>query len=247
MPSQDPAWLLASGDFFFRWRNAVFPAVIVLSCLLLPPVRSFGSDVADTLLDGLGIVAVLAGLALRAAVIGYAYIRRGGVNKKVYADRLVTAGFFAVSRNPLYVGNLLVYGGLLSIHSNPWSVMLGGGFFLFAYRAIVATEERYLRRTFGADYESYCLRTPRWWPRWSGLRAALDGMEFRWRRVIAKDYSTATPALLCVLLLLGLETLRWQAWPPRGLGMATLIGLAIVVAMCGLFARIAKKSGALHD
>lgn len=67
------------------------------------------------------------------------------------------------------------------------------------------------------------------------------------RRVIAKDYSTATPALLTVLLPLGLETLCQPDQVRNGSVIAVLIGLAVVVALSGLLARIAKKCGAPND
>ena len=83
----------------------------------------------DDALDLLGLVVALLGQILRAAVIGYAYIVRGGKNKRVYASDLVTGGFFAHGRNPLYVGNLLVVLGLLIIWDNPFA--FGEGFHFF--------------------------------------------------------------------------------------------------------------------
>ena len=43
--------------------------------------------------------------------IGYEYIVRGGRQGKVYAEDLVQGGVFAHSRNPLYLGNLLIIVG----------------------------------------------------------------------------------------------------------------------------------------
>jgi protein-S-isoprenylcysteine O-methyltransferase Ste14 len=63
-------------------------------------------------LDALGVVVLAGGLALRSLVVGLAYIKRGGKGKKVYADALVTDGIFAHSRNPLYLGNILILCGL---------------------------------------------------------------------------------------------------------------------------------------
>ncbi len=78
--------------------------------------------------------------------------------------RLVQEGMFATSRNPLYVGNILVLVGLFVIHNNPLAYVLGGAFFLISYHAIVAAAERYLRGQFGQDYEDYCRRENRWLP-----------------------------------------------------------------------------------
>ena len=58
----------------------------------------------------------------------------------MYAETLVTRGFFAHSRNPLYLGNFLVLLGLFVIYNNPWVYALGVAFFAVTYRAIVAAE-----------------------------------------------------------------------------------------------------------
>src|SRR5581483_667841 len=141
------------------------------------PVLWRGSMAADAWLDGLGLVVALTGQGLRAAVIGYAYIKRGGVNKRIHADQLVTEGLFAHARNPLYVGNLLILAGLFIIHNHPAVYMLGGLYFVSAYIAIVAAEERFLSDKFGGAYDDYCRRVPRWLPDLRGLRDTLGRME----------------------------------------------------------------------
>lgn len=178
------------GDFVFKYRNGVFPVVAVLMILAFGPVYPGGSAAADRVLDAAGIALVLLGLAIRGAVIGLAYIKRGGLDKKVYADRLVVEGIFAHCRNPLYVGNIAMLAGLLVLDNNPWFYLLGGGFFLLSYVAIVAAEEHFLRGKFGVAYERYCREVSRWGIRLAGLRETFAQMEFNWRRVVYKDYST---------------------------------------------------------
>src|SRR4029078_8211515 len=82
--------------------------------------------------DALGLLLILLGQGLRAAVIGFATINRGGQNRLIHADDLVTDGLFAHSRNPLYVGNVLILSGLFLVHGTPWVVGLGIGFFCFS-------------------------------------------------------------------------------------------------------------------
>lgn len=77
-----------------------------------------------------------AGQALRFAVIGYAYIKRGGLRRRVHVDKLVMKGYFAHSRNPLYLGNLVVLSGLFLIHGAVSVYAIGIPFFLSAYVAI---------------------------------------------------------------------------------------------------------------
>lgn len=241
MPA-NPTWLQAAGNFLFRFRNGIFPLMLLGLIVALPPQRAGGSAAVDLLLDTLGALLLLAGQGLRVAVIGYAYIRRGGVNKQVHADDLVTQGFFAVCRNPLYIGNLLIYGGLLVIHNNPWSYVLGGAFFLFAYRAIVAAEETFLGEKFGAAYADYIARTNRWLPDWSRLPQATAGMEFNWARVVVKDYNTAAAWMLTLLVLLVHERLAFNARPLTADEMIAIGSGAAGVGLTWGIARWLKKS-----
>ena len=239
-------WVIAYGNWLFKYRNNVFPLVMLVLFAGFKPVLAGGSLAGDQWLDLAGLLVALAGQALRAAVIGYAYIKRGGLNKQVHADKLVTEGFFAHARNPLYDGNLLILAGLFMIHNNPLVYLLGGVFFVTAYIAIIAAEETFLAAKFGAEYEDYCARANRWLPRLQGLRATMQGMAFNWRRVILKDYASAYTWMMTVLLLLGYESLRAGAvestWLPLLVAALALTG-SFLLARWLKKARILTESG----
>jgi protein-S-isoprenylcysteine O-methyltransferase Ste14 len=143
------------GNFLFKDRKIIFPLVLVVLLFGFrprQPAPGTGTGI-DTALIGWLLAAI--GEGIRVAVIGLAYIKRGGRNKRVYADVLVAEGIFHHCRNPLYLGNLLIVTGLFVIHSNPWVYLIGTMFFFTAYSAIVAAEESYLFGKFGKDYERY--------------------------------------------------------------------------------------------
>jgi protein-S-isoprenylcysteine O-methyltransferase Ste14 len=201
-----------------------------------------GRDDHDTVLDLVGFGIALLGQTLRAAVVGYAYIIRGGKNKQVYAEELVTRGFFNHSRNPLYVGNLLVLLGLLVIWNSPLAYLIGIPFFLLGYVAIVAAEEAFLRRKFGADYDAYAGRVPRWWVRLGGFRESMEGMVFNWRRVVLKEYGSAAYWVAGAFALMLADSLIYQGWDAHSTRNTVLvIGIALVVALWS-WARWLKKS-----
>jgi protein-S-isoprenylcysteine O-methyltransferase Ste14 len=237
--------LVAGGNFFFRYRNAVFPIVLVALFALFPPPRLGGR--ADLWLDVLGFTIGLSGQLLRMAVIGFAYIKRGGVNKRVYAETLVTEGFFGASRNPLYLGNILMLVGLFVIEGNPIAIVIGLAFFLFAYLSIVRAEEVYLAGKFGDAYARYCRDVNRWWPNPGRLARSTAGMTFDWRRVVIKDYSTFCSWLGMAVLLFAYEEAYWRgfALPARYYFNWALVVLGLVVV--ALLVRWAKKSGRLVD
>jgi len=75
---------------------------------------------------------------------------------------LVVSGAFAHVRNPLYLGNILLYTGV-GIMSNslfPYLQIVAFFFFLIQYRLIIIAEEDYLLKTFGKQYEHYKKNVP---------------------------------------------------------------------------------------
>lgn len=234
---------VAYGDFLFRYRNLVFPLYMIALLFGFPPVPAGGEALTDAWLDLAGLSIVLSGSALRIAVVGLAYIKRGGVDKKVFADELVTAGIFAHGRNPLYLANLLVLLGFFVIHNNPLVYLLGGAFFLVSYGAIVAAEERYLSAKFGSAYDDYRHRVPRWMIDPRGLRKTFRSMTFNWGRVVAKEYSSFSTM---IVTLLGL--FAYQTAVVTGLAESrdVLLTYAAAVVFCGvatLWVRALKKAG----
>lgn len=177
--------IIATGRFLFRFRNYLFPLAFLF--IFVPGSPLLDSSLAAALL---GLCVALAGQATRIGTIGLDYIIRGGRERCVYADKLVTSGVYAHSRNPMYVGNLLIITGI-SITSNSWGcVGTAVPFFLMAYLAITRAEESYLAERFGPAFECYCRDVPRFLPRWSGLLLTLRNSRFRWQRVLAKEYGT---------------------------------------------------------
>lgn len=76
---------------------------------------------------------------------------------------LVVSGPFAHLRNPLYLGNILLYFGIgvMSMALFPYLQILALLFFYVQYRIIIKEEETYLEKTFGENYEHYRNSVPR--------------------------------------------------------------------------------------
>jgi protein-S-isoprenylcysteine O-methyltransferase Ste14 len=228
------------GRFLFRYRNAIFPLVYVLLFVNGPPL------VANYRLAALvGFCVALGGQIVRAVTVGLQYIVRGGKNRQVYARHLVQGGIFAHCRNPLYVGNFLILLGLGIAADSLLFLALAIPFFLFAYRAIVATEEDYLQTRFGAEFSDYCAHVNRFVPRLSGLRDTMRGMRFNWRRLITAEYGSAFVWLVAVILV-ALKNLWIHGDYPTSRWLVTTLWCALGLTVVAFsIARFLKKSGRL--
>ena len=226
---EQPSLLERWGTFLFKYRDAVFPTVILAIIIVTRPRFPSGSRSADLWLNLLGILVAFSGQALRIAVIGYRYIVRGGKNRRVHAEDLVTDGFFALSRNPLYVGNILVLFGLFIIWNTPLLYLIGVPFVLLGYMGIVAAEEAFLRRKFGADYDEYCRTTNRWIPDLRKVRAAIDGIPFNWRRVLLREYGSWTAWIGTAGVLIIAESLYAASYQEEAVLINSILAVLAVV------------------
>jgi len=198
------ARLVELGAFAFKYRGYMLPIAVIL---LLIPSPHFSADPAVA--GFIGFLVAVVGQAARIMTIGLAYIIRGGKDHKVYAETLVTSGLYSHVRNPMYVGNFFLVIGL-AIASNSWVfALIGVPLSLGMHKVIVAAEENFLRNKFGAQFDEFCATVPRWVPRLAGLGRTVSGMQFEWRRVVAKEYAATFDwfSAVAVVVLLNL----WRA------------------------------------
>jgi protein-S-isoprenylcysteine O-methyltransferase Ste14 len=230
------------GNFFFHYRNGLFP-VGYLTMFINGPVIFHDGWLAFFV----GLAVALAGQSLRAVTIGLDYIIRGGRNRRVYAEKLVQGGIFTHCRNPLYVGNFLLLLGVGIASNSLLFLAIGIPFFMFVYWAIIAAEEAFLRGKFGDEFEDYCRRVNRLLPSLAGLGATLQGMRFNWRRLITAEYGT-TYIWVAAILLLTLEDLWLTREYQRYQTASSILWVLLILATLGYgITRYFKKSGKIKD
>jgi protein-S-isoprenylcysteine O-methyltransferase Ste14 len=139
---------------YFRLRGWIPLPMYALTLLALDP-----SHPAPWELWAGGVVA-MAGLALRAWA--RVHIGRSSDTRRLHARRLVTSGPYAVTRNPLYLGNVAIATGLaIWIGAGLGSALLALGLVLH-YGRVIAAEERCLESEFGSAYRAYREVSGRW-------------------------------------------------------------------------------------
>ena len=152
------------GSWLFRHRTSL-PVPIAAAILLIPSGQT--SRPLVEILSGVGLT--VGGETIR--LWGVHHI---GVISRTRSDRLgplVDAGPFACVRNPLYIGNILVWVGFAVTAGLLWLAPIVLILLAAEYHWIVAWEESLLKSRLGEPYGDYCRRVPRWLPSIRGLAA----------------------------------------------------------------------------
>lgn len=181
MPASSPASASSGparvGAVLFAHRGWL-PAPLVVGMVATPPTGW-----------GPGLALVALGEGVRLAAVGH--IGPRSRTRAADVGGLVDTGPYARLRNPLYVGNILIFGGL-GVVAWPWApicvVLLG-----IHYTFIVRWEEANLASRLGEPYRDYLARVPRWWPSGPSRPGAWDP-----RRALRSE--RATLIVLAVVL-----------------------------------------------
>jgi protein-S-isoprenylcysteine O-methyltransferase Ste14 len=195
--------LIRLGGWLFRHRTSL-PLPIAAAILTL----RLGQAPPSAFLFLFGIAVTVTGEALR--LWG---VRHIGVISRTRSERLgplVDTGPFRIIRNPLYVGNVLLWVGFAVTARLLWLAPVIIGLLGLQYHAIARWEEQVLEARVGDAYRAYAARVPRWLP--LGSRAAGLNSETiqTWRSTLFSERGTLVAiALGYVLLWIKLKVLTF--------------------------------------
>ncbi len=146
----------------------------------------------------IGAIVLVPGLLLRALASGH-------VQKN---EQLTTSGPYAYTRNPLYLGSLMLAAGFAVAARSWWIVVLMIAIFIGIYIPVIAGEERFLRQSF-PEYNEYARHVPRLWPRLTrfGNQQGRFSSALYWKH---REYN----AILGSAVVLGvlIVKLLWKLW-----------------------------------
>jgi len=144
------------GKYFFKYRSYTpLPFFFLMILFMQPNLYSILS----------GIPLILAGELIRLWAVSYAGSETRTTDG-VGGTNLVTQGPFSMVRNPLYLGNVLIYTGIgiMSFTFFPYLQIFGLFYFTFQYYCIILNEEEYLKNTYKDKFEIYLKSVSRFIP-----------------------------------------------------------------------------------
>ena len=107
---------------------------------------------------------LLLAVSLAIGLAGFLRIKRAGTNIDVRkpTTKVVTDGIYAYSRNPIYVGMVILLFALSVLLNNLWIMIFVPAFVIIMTRGVIEMEELYLEEKFGQEYTDYKKRVRRW-------------------------------------------------------------------------------------
>jgi protein-S-isoprenylcysteine O-methyltransferase Ste14 len=182
-----------TGGWLFRQRTWL-PLPLVAALLFIPPPSG-----APPALLIIGAAIVAAGEAIRL----WAVLHIGTISR-TRSDRLgplVASGPFGYVRNPLYLGNILLWTGFSIVARLVWLTPLVVILLALEYHAIVRWEEQLLASRIGDPYVRYVRDVPRWLPSLTARPSSDAPAVFSWRETLFSERGTLLAIAVGFLLL----------------------------------------------
>ena len=193
-------FVVRTGGWLFRQRTWL-PLPLVAALLVIPPPAGGATAAFSSLwITGAGVVA--AGEAIRL----WAVLHIGAISR-TRSDRLgplVDHGPFGYVRNPLYLGNILLWTGFAIAARLVWLAPVIVVLLALEYHAIVRWEEGLLAERIGEPYRQYVARVPRWLPSPGAETSPAGAVTFSWRQTFFSERGTLI-AIGAGFLLLSLK------------------------------------------
>lgn len=176
----------------------IFLAVVTVAVFYkhLIPLKPYGTS--RLVVDIFGIALFLSGYFLRIAARGY----KAKLNPDGKA--LVTKGPYALTRNPMYLGTLLIGLGIILLILRWYAAFIFLVVYLSIYIPQIKKEEKNLNGLFAKSFSEYCANTPRFFPKPLSFlkKEAKIEIETSW---IKKEFSSFAWSAIFVIIVKFLE------------------------------------------
>ncbi len=223
-----------SGNFLFKNRSYIPVALFILAVpVIFTTETTFPDQVLKTVTIFTAIFLSLLGFIIRAITIGTTPAGTSGRNTKEgqVAEELNTGGIYSVLRHPLYVGNYLMWAGIVVFTFNVWFVIAVSLAFWLYYERIMFAEERFLEKKFGQKYLDWSLTAPAFLPSFKNYRK--NKLAFSFKSVLRREYSGVLATVFGFAFVDNLRAYHeyHQFYPDRVSNIALAVTLIMVLVL----------------
>ncbi|HNP98926.1 MAG TPA: isoprenylcysteine carboxylmethyltransferase family protein [Bacteroidia bacterium] len=178
-----------SGNWLFKRRGQI---PVFLFLMAIPAVYfarfNYVNHWMNHFINYFAVLLSVLGFVVRAYTIGTTPRGTSGRNtENQVAESLNTSGIYSVVRHPLYLGNYLMWIGIVVYTHNISFVIIVSLMYWLYYERIMFAEERFLERKFGQTYLDWSLQVPAFLPKWSSFRKST--IPFSLKSVLRREYS----------------------------------------------------------
>lgn len=186
----------SDGNFLFKYRGQI-PVVLFLAAIPFIYFTDYHemSESWKCFLTFKAIAASVIGFIIRAYTIGTTPKGTSGRNTQTQvAEVLNSTGIYSIVRHPLYLGNYLMWIGIVIYTFNFSFVIIVSLAYWLYYERIMFAEERFLERKFGEDYLTWSLKAPAFIPAFG--RFVKSSIPFSMKAVLRREYSGVLATVL---------------------------------------------------
>jgi protein-S-isoprenylcysteine O-methyltransferase Ste14 len=171
----------------------------------------------------------LAGLSVRIWAIGHTPKGTSGRNTKQgqVAEKLNTKGVYSVVRHPLYLGNFLMWMGIILYTGNTSLLIAAIAFFWIYYERIMFTEEAFIRQKFGNNFLLWSEKTPPFIPKLKGYQK--PELPFSVKNVLKREYTGFALTMICFSFINILKHYAYHDQPAMDMIWQILLPSSLVI------------------
>ena len=182
-----------TGNFLFKYRSYT-PIPLALYILY-----NSHPEIQNVLI---GFILIAIGESLRMWAVSYA----GGITRttNVGAPSLCTSGPYGYTRNPLYIGNMIIYSGVVFVAGslNILSMLIvTWAFFIIQYYLIINLEQNTLIDIFGKEYKNYMNNVPIFSPRLTSWKNKDKYVPMKFSKTIKTEKRTLQNIILLIMII----------------------------------------------
>ena len=190
---------IKTGNIYFKYRTFI-PLIILLPILFYIYLRPdlFFSERINFIF--ICIFISFSGQFIRILTVGYTPRGTSGRNtQKQIAKQLNTLGIYSIVRHPLYLGNYLMWLGMIIFFNNITVLIIFTIFYYYYYQKIMFAEEAFLIEKFDEKYFSWSANVPSFIPKITGYKKS--SYLFNLKTVLIREYSNITGIVLAYVLI----------------------------------------------